>query len=143
MAKQLMFDDVARAELKDGLQQLADAVKVTLGPTGKNVILHKSWGSPKVTKDGVSVSKEIELLQKDEGVTQAAPCVFGYCFQGSIIDLDVFFLSNYFKPCRYLLLSQGSQIKAESPGEDSFGDLLGLSSCKNKDHMRRRLLESF
>jgi chaperonin GroEL len=61
MAKQLMFDDAARAQLKDGLSQLAEAVKVTLGPTGRNVILHKSWGSPKVTKDGVSVSKEIEL----------------------------------------------------------------------------------
>jgi len=61
MAKQLMFDDMARTHLKDGLSQLAKAVKVTLGPTGKNVILHKSWGSPKVTKDGVSVSKEIEL----------------------------------------------------------------------------------
>ncbi|MFB0525010.1 MAG: chaperonin GroEL, partial [Phycisphaerae bacterium] len=61
MAKQLMFDDIARTELKDGLKELAEAVKVTLGPTGKNVILQKSWGSPKVTKDGVSVSKEIEL----------------------------------------------------------------------------------
>jgi len=61
MAKQLMFDDTARAQLKDGLSQLAEAVKVTLGPTGKNVILYKSWGSPKVTKDGVTVSKEIEL----------------------------------------------------------------------------------
>jgi chaperonin GroEL len=61
MAKQLMFNDAARAQLKDGLSQLAQAVKVTLGPTGKNVILQKSWGSPKVTKDGVSVSKEIEL----------------------------------------------------------------------------------
>jgi len=61
MAKQLMFDETARAHLKDGLAQLAAAVKVTLGPTGRNVILQKSWGSPKVTKDGVSVSKEIEL----------------------------------------------------------------------------------
>jgi len=61
MAKQLMFDETARSNLKDGLSQLAAAVKVTLGPTGKNVILQKSWGSPKVTKDGVSVSKEIEL----------------------------------------------------------------------------------
>ena len=61
MAKQLMFDETARMHLKDGLGQLASAVKVTLGPTGKNVILQKSWGSPKVTKDGVSVSKEIEL----------------------------------------------------------------------------------
>jgi len=63
MAKQLMFDDAARTELRDGLKELAAAVKVTLGPTGRNVVLHKSWGSPKVTKDGVSVSKEIELPQ--------------------------------------------------------------------------------
>jgi chaperonin GroEL len=61
MAKQMMLDDTARAQLKEGLMQLADAVKVTLGPTGRNVILHKSWGSPKVTRDGVSVSKEIDL----------------------------------------------------------------------------------
>jgi chaperonin GroEL len=63
MAKQLMFDDAARQQLKEGLSELAGAVKVTLGPTGKNVILQKSWGSPKITKDGVSVSKEIELQQ--------------------------------------------------------------------------------
>jgi chaperonin GroEL len=63
MAKQMMFDDAARQMLKEGLSELAGAVKVTLGPTGKNVILQKSWGSPKVTKDGVSVSKEIELQQ--------------------------------------------------------------------------------
>ena len=63
MAKQLMFDNIARTHLKDGVSQLARAVKVTLGPTGRNVILHKSWGSPRVTKDGVSVSKEIELPQ--------------------------------------------------------------------------------
>lgn len=61
MEKQMMFDNVARTALKEGLEKLAAAVKVTLGPTGRNVILHKSWGSPKVTKDGVSVSKEIEL----------------------------------------------------------------------------------
>ena len=61
MAKQMMFQETARAELKDGLGQLAAAVKVTMGPTGRNVLLHKSFGSPKVTKDGVSVSKEIEL----------------------------------------------------------------------------------
>ena len=53
MAKQMMFDNAARSELKDGLEKLSSAVKVTLGPTGRNVILHKSWGSPKVTKDGV------------------------------------------------------------------------------------------
>jgi chaperonin GroEL len=60
-AKQMMYQDAAREQLKDGLAQLAAAVKVTMGPTGRNVLLHKSYGSPKVTKDGVSVSKEIEL----------------------------------------------------------------------------------
>jgi chaperonin GroEL len=63
-----MFDDAARTELRDGLKQLAAAVKVTLGPTGRNVVLHKSWGSPRVTKDGVSVSKEIELPQPFENM---------------------------------------------------------------------------
>lgn len=57
----MMFDDVARTHLKQGLSTLASAVKITLGPTGKSVLLHKSYGSPKITKDGVSVSKEIEL----------------------------------------------------------------------------------
>jgi len=61
MAKQMMFEGIAREQLRDGLGQLANAVKVTMGPTGKNVLLQKSYGSPKVTKDGVSVSKEIEL----------------------------------------------------------------------------------
>jgi len=68
MAKQMMFDEGARAQLKDGLGQLASAVKVTLGPTGRNVLLHKSFGSPKVTKDGVSVSKEIELPEPFENM---------------------------------------------------------------------------
>ena len=61
MAKQMMFDDAARGEIRDGLSQLAAAVKVTMGPTGRNVVLQKSFGSPRVTKDGVTVSKEIEL----------------------------------------------------------------------------------
>ena len=61
MAKQMMFEDAARRELRAGLSQLASAVKVTMGPTGRNVVLQKSWGSPRVTKDGVTVSKEIEL----------------------------------------------------------------------------------
>jgi len=61
MAKQLMFDQTARNNLLQGLSELARTVKVTLGPTGRNVILQRSYGSPKVTKDGVTVSKEIEL----------------------------------------------------------------------------------
>ncbi|MGD9692104.1 MAG: chaperonin GroEL [Phycisphaerales bacterium] len=59
--KQLMFSDGALLEMKSGVQQLARAVKVTMGPTGRNVVLQKSYGGPSVTKDGVSVSKEISL----------------------------------------------------------------------------------
>ncbi|HUS46536.1 MAG TPA: chaperonin GroEL [Phycisphaerae bacterium] len=60
-AKQMLYDADARAAMLAGISKLAAAVKVTLGPTGRNVLLQKSFGSPKVTKDGVSVSKEIEL----------------------------------------------------------------------------------
>ena len=61
MAKQLKFDVQARESLKNGLDVLADAVKVTLGPKGRNVLLQKKHGQPHITKDGVSVAKEIEL----------------------------------------------------------------------------------
>src|SRR5277367_4899003 len=62
-AKQMKFDTDARAEIAAGLSQLARAVKATLGPRGRNVVLQKSFGSPRITKDGVTVSKEIELPQ--------------------------------------------------------------------------------
>jgi chaperonin GroEL len=61
VAKQLLFDDAARAKLLKGVDKLADAVAVTMGPTGRNVIIAKSFGGPTVTKDGVTVSKEVEL----------------------------------------------------------------------------------
>ncbi len=61
MAKQIMFEDDARAKMRSGIEKLAKTVRVTLGPAGRNVILQKSFGSPAVTKDGVSVAKEIEL----------------------------------------------------------------------------------
>ncbi|MCA9089807.1 MAG: chaperonin GroEL, partial [Planctomycetaceae bacterium] len=61
MAKQLLFDDVARLKLQKGINTLADAVAVTMGPTGRNVIIDKSFGNPLVTKDGVTVSKEVDL----------------------------------------------------------------------------------
>src|SRR6058998_2362986 len=60
-AKQLLFSEQARAQVLAGVEQLARAVKVTLGPRGRNVLLDKKWGSPTVTKDGVTVAKEIEL----------------------------------------------------------------------------------
>jgi chaperonin GroEL len=61
VAKQLLFDDRARIKLQRGVKILADAVAVTMGPTGRNVIIDKSFGNPVVTKDGVTVSKEVEL----------------------------------------------------------------------------------
>ncbi|MCB1227957.1 MAG: chaperonin GroEL, partial [Verrucomicrobiales bacterium] len=61
MAKQLNFDENARHALLRGVTKLAKAVKSTLGPAGRNVILEKKFGSPTITKDGVTVAKEIEL----------------------------------------------------------------------------------
>ena len=61
MAKLIAFDEEARRGLERGMNQLADAVKVTLGPKGRNVVLEKSWGAPTITNDGVSIAKEIEL----------------------------------------------------------------------------------
>ncbi|MFN3683377.1 MAG: chaperonin GroEL [Fimbriimonadaceae bacterium] len=60
-AKQLLYDESARRALERGVNKVADAVKVTLGPRGRNVVLDKKWGSPTITKDGVTVAKEIEL----------------------------------------------------------------------------------
>ena len=68
MAKEVKFSDVARQGMLAGVNILADAVKVTLGPKGRNVILDKSFGAPTVTKDGVSVAKEIELDDKFENM---------------------------------------------------------------------------
>jgi chaperonin GroEL len=61
MAKQLLFDQEARAAMKDGIDALADAVKITLGPKGRNVVLDKKFGAPTITNDGVTIAKEIEL----------------------------------------------------------------------------------
>ena len=68
MAKQLLFDDFARARMLRGIDKLADAVAVTMGPTGRNVIIDKSFGGPTVTKDGVTVAKEIELDDRFENM---------------------------------------------------------------------------
>ena len=67
-AKDVRFGDDARSQMLDGVNTLANAVKVTLGPKGRNVVLDKSFGAPTVTKDGVSVAKEIELENKFENM---------------------------------------------------------------------------
>ena len=68
MAKQILFDEKARLAIKKGVDQLADTVKVTLGPKGRNVVIGESFGSPTVTKDGVTVAKEIDLEDKYEAI---------------------------------------------------------------------------
>ena len=68
MAKQLLFQDHARAKMLQGVDKLANAVAITMGPTGKNVIINKSFGGPSVTKDGVTVAKEIELEDRFENM---------------------------------------------------------------------------
>ncbi|MCK4729065.1 MAG: chaperonin GroEL, partial [Desulfobacterales bacterium] len=67
-AKEIKYDMKAREAVLKGINTLSDAVRVTLGPRGRNVILEKSWGTPTVTKDGVTVAKEIELEDKFENM---------------------------------------------------------------------------
>jgi len=68
MAKQIQFDEKARQALKHGIDKVADTVKITLGPKGRNVVLDKSFGSPQITNDGVTIAKEIELEDKFENM---------------------------------------------------------------------------
>src|SRR3989339_1838466 len=68
MAKEIKFDIEARDLLKKGVDQLADAVKITLGPKGRNVVIDKKFGAPQITKDGVTVAKEIELKDPYENI---------------------------------------------------------------------------
>src|SRR6187455_2105926 len=67
-SKDVKFHDSARAKIVAGVNVLADAVKITLGPKGRNVVLERSYGAPTITKDGVSVAKEIELKDKFENM---------------------------------------------------------------------------
>src|SRR5689334_21225632 len=67
-AKEVQFRDGARARIVKGVNILADAVKVTLGPKGRNVVIEKSFGAPAITKDGITVAKEIELKDKFENM---------------------------------------------------------------------------
>src|SRR5262245_26011104 len=67
-SKEIIFQENARAQIMHGVNTLANAVRVTLGPRGRNVVIEKSWGAPTVTKDGVTVAKEIELENKFENM---------------------------------------------------------------------------
>ena len=67
-AKEILYDATARDKILTGVNTLANAVKVTLGPKGRNVVIEKSFGSPTITTDGVTVAKEIELEDRGHGV---------------------------------------------------------------------------
>ena len=73
MAKEITFSNDSREKLKSGIDALANAVKVTLGPKGRNVVIQKSFGAPIITKDGVTVAKEIEL--EDPIANMGAQCL--------------------------------------------------------------------
>src|SRR5438128_3584167 len=68
MAKQIIFSEEARKKLKAGVDKVADAVKITIGPRGRNVVLDKGYGAPTITNDGVSIAKEIVLKDKFENM---------------------------------------------------------------------------
>ena len=82
-AKDIVFDTSARNKILEGVDILANAVKVTLGPKGRNVVIEKSWGSPLVTKDGVTVAKEIKLEDIDSDVIDK------HLYTNSIPDPDL------------------------------------------------------
>ena len=69
MAKEIKYNIDARDLLKNGVDKLANAVKVTLGPKGRNVVIEKKFGAPQITKDGVTVAKEVELDDKFENLS--------------------------------------------------------------------------
>src|SRR3989344_5469097 len=68
MAKQIVYHDEAREALKRGIDKVSNAVKITIGPRGRNVVIDKGWGSPTITNDGVSIAKEISLSDKIENM---------------------------------------------------------------------------
>src|SRR3989339_2097177 len=68
MSKQIIFNEEARKRLKDGVDKLANAVKVTIGPRGRNVVIDKGYGAPTITNDGVTIAKEISLTDKVENM---------------------------------------------------------------------------
>ena len=68
MAKEILYDEDARRALERGVDKLADTVKVTLGPKGRNVVLDKKWGAPTITNDGVTIAREIELEDSYENL---------------------------------------------------------------------------
>ena len=99
--KEILFESEARDRMKKGVDALANAVKVTLGPKGRNVIIEKTYGSPQITKDGVTVAKEVEM--KDPVENMGAQMVKEVASKtadvaGDVLQLLLFWLSPLSQP---------------------------------------------
>src|SRR5699024_1420728 len=111
MAKDIKFSEDARNSMLDGVETLANAVKVTLGPKGRNVVLERQFGSPLITNDGVTIAKEIELEDK-----------FEYMGQQLVSEVAVKELQGISKPIEGK--ESISQVAAISSGDDEVGSLI-------------------
>jgi chaperonin GroEL len=145
MAKQMMFDSSAASEMKKGLDQLARTVAVTLGPTGRHVVIDKSYGGPTVTKDGVSVSKEIELESPFENmgakmVNEVAKRTNDKAGDGTttatVLAREIFGqgLKYVAAGANPMLLQRGILAAAEAASEDIKEQ---ASQCKGKEDLKR------
>jgi len=145
MAKQFMYDNDAAIELKKGLDQLAKVVSVTMGPTGRHVIMQKSYGSPSVTKDGVSVSKEVELKSPFENmgakmVNEVAKRTADKAGDGTttatVLAREIFTqgLRHVTAGANPVALQRGILSAADAAG-DAITDL--ASKCKGKEDLRK------
>ena len=115
--KQILFSDEARRAIQRGVDQLADAVKVTLGPKGRNVVIDKKFGSPTITKDGVTVAKEIDLEDSYENMQKRAKeknYTFPYLVDESQNVAKTYGATK--TPHIYLLKNEGGSYKVEYIG---------------------------
>jgi len=139
-AKELIFSTGARGEIAKGLNLLANAVRITLGPRGRNVVIEKSWGAPTVTKDGVTVAKEIELENKFQNM--GAQMVKEVASKTSDVAGDGTTTATVLAQAIY---NEGAKL-VELRGVDEGGDLLlgtHLISYANEAFESSKVVQSF
>ena len=119
MNKQLLFNEDARRKIQEGIDVVANAVKVTLGPKGRNVILDQEYGQPHITKDGVSVAKEIELKDKKENKEYTVN-----------VQVPIKTSTSIYK---YIikLISEGAPIKYSATGTNGSDDITNFDKADN------------